>query len=63
MMFLQELNQCGLISQYKSRRLLLLNDLLVCVSVGNKQDNSNSPQRLNLKWSCPINEVQVDIQL
>ncbi|XP_054286494.1 rho guanine nucleotide exchange factor 10-like isoform X2 [Macrosteles quadrilineatus] len=54
-----ELNQCGLISQYKSRRLLLLNDLLVCVSVGNKQDNSNSPQRLNLKWSCPINEVQV----
>ncbi|XP_046678274.1 rho guanine nucleotide exchange factor 10 isoform X1 [Homalodisca vitripennis] len=55
-----EVNQCGLISQYKSRRLLLLNDLLVCVSVSSKQENVNSgPQRLNLKWSCPISDVQV----
>lgn len=55
-----EVNQCGLISKCKSRRLLLLNDLLVCVSVNSKEESINScPQRLSLKWSCPITDVQI----
>lgn len=44
----------------KPRRLLLLNDLLVCVSVNNKDDsNSTSQKRLTFKWSFPIAEIQV----
>lgn len=44
----------------KPRRLLLLNDLLVCVSVNNKDDSNNTTQkRLTFKWSFPIAEIQV----
>lgn len=61
MWFLQEINQNGLIIKHKSRRLLLLNDLLVCVAVSHKDDLGNSPssQRLAMKWNCPISEIQV----
>ncbi|XP_065214377.1 rho guanine nucleotide exchange factor 10-like isoform X3 [Planococcus citri] len=57
-----EINQNGLISKHKSRRLLLLNDLLVCVSVSRKDDSSSSSansQRLTMKWNCPITDIQV----
>ncbi|XP_039297113.1 rho guanine nucleotide exchange factor 10-like [Nilaparvata lugens] len=59
-----EVNQCGLISKCKNRRLLLLNDLLVCVTVNHKDGGGgssehNNPSRLQLKWSCPIAEVHV----
>ncbi|XP_072154270.1 rho guanine nucleotide exchange factor 10 isoform X3 [Bemisia tabaci] len=60
-----DVNQCGLVSKCKPRRLLLLNDFLVCVSVtpSGKEDVNSPPslsnQRLSLKWSCPITEVQV----
>ncbi|XP_075237869.1 rho guanine nucleotide exchange factor 10-like [Lycorma delicatula] len=57
-----EVNQYGLISKCKNRRWLLLNDLLVCVSVTQKDDSTSvnpSPQRLSLKWSCPITDIQV----
>ncbi|KAL1463050.1 hypothetical protein WDU94_014841 [Cyamophila willieti] len=47
-----DMNQAGHVAKYKTRRLLLLNDLLVCVSV-------NEASRLTLKWSCPISDVQV----
>lgn len=47
-----EFNAQGLISKTKSRRLLLLNDLLVCVAV-------SPSQRLSLKWSCPVADIEV----
>ncbi|KAK3912010.1 Rho guanine nucleotide exchange factor 10 [Frankliniella fusca] len=47
-----EFNAQGLISKTKSRRLLLLNDLLVCVAV-------SPSQRLSLKWSCPVSDIEV----
>ncbi|XP_066901721.1 rho guanine nucleotide exchange factor 10 [Halyomorpha halys] len=54
-----EVNQCGLISKCKNRRLLLLNDQLVCVALSAKEENVNSQPRLTYKWSCPITELQV----
>lgn len=47
-----EFNAQGLISKTKSRRLLLLNDLLVCVAV-------SPSQRLSLKWTCPVADIEV----
>jgi len=49
---LQEFNGQGLISKSKPRRLLLLNDLLVCVAV-------SPSQRLSLKWNCPVTDIEV----
>ncbi|XP_059475439.1 rho guanine nucleotide exchange factor 10-like protein [Neocloeon triangulifer] len=55
-----EFNQAGLITKSKSRRLLLLNDLLVCVSVAPKSaDDFNSTERLSLKWTYPVTDVEV----
>ena len=61
LLFLQEFNQSGMISKTKERRLLLLNDLLVCVSVASKSgdDYRNSSERLTLKWAVPITDVEV----
>lgn len=51
-----------MISKTKERRLLLLNDLLVCVSVSSKSgdDYRNSSERLTLKWAFPITDVEVE---
>ncbi|CAB3378777.1 Hypothetical predicted protein [Cloeon dipterum] len=55
-----EFNQSGLITKSKSRRLLLLNDLLVCVSVAPKAaDDFSSTERLSLKWTYPVTDVDV----
>ncbi|XP_014242201.1 rho guanine nucleotide exchange factor 10-like [Cimex lectularius] len=54
-----EVNSCGMISKLKNRRLLLLNDQLVCVALSSKEENVNSQLRLTFKWSCSINDVQV----
>ncbi|XP_025202453.1 rho guanine nucleotide exchange factor 10-like isoform X2 [Melanaphis sacchari] len=55
-----EINHGEVIGKCKPRRLLLLNDLLVCVSVNNKDDSNNTSQkRLTFKWSFPIAEIQV----
>ncbi|XP_073969841.1 rho guanine nucleotide exchange factor 10-like isoform X3 [Rhodnius prolixus] len=54
-----EVNSCGLISKCKNRRLLLLNDQLICVALNSKEENVNSQPRLTYKWSCPITDVQV----
>lgn len=50
-----------MISKTKERRLLLLNDLLVCVTVASKSgdDYRNSSERLTLKWAFPITDVEV----
>jgi Rho guanine nucleotide exchange factor 10 len=55
-----EFNQAGLMTKSKSRRLLLLNDLLVCVSVAPKAaDDFSSTERLSLKWTYPVTDVEV----
>ncbi|XP_046653295.1 rho guanine nucleotide exchange factor 10-like protein isoform X3 [Daphnia pulicaria] len=61
-MNLVEFNQSGMISKTKERRLLLLNDLLVCVTVASKSgdDYRNSSERLTLKWAFPITDVEVE---
>lgn len=60
MFILQEFNQCGLITKTKSRRLLLLNDLVVCVSVAPKaSDDFGAGERLSLKWTYPVTDVEI----
>lgn len=52
----QEFNQSGGLTKCKPRRLLLLNDLVVCVSVGAGSDDA---ERLGLKWAHPVQDVEV----
>ncbi|XP_018326823.1 rho guanine nucleotide exchange factor 10-like protein isoform X2 [Agrilus planipennis] len=55
-----EFNQCGMITKTKSRRLLLLNDLIVCVAVTPKSlDNFGAGERLNLKWTHPVSDIEI----
>jgi len=57
---LQEFNQAGMITKSKSRRLLLLNDLIVCVAVAPKAaDDFGNSERLSLKWSHPVTDIEV----
>ncbi|XP_050351216.1 rho guanine nucleotide exchange factor 10 isoform X1 [Nymphalis io] len=51
-----EFNQSGTLTKCKPRRLLLLNDLVVCVSVGTGGDDT---ERLGLKWAHPVQDVEV----
>jgi Rho guanine nucleotide exchange factor 10 len=57
---LQEFNQAGMITKSKSRRLLLLNYLDMCVAVTPKSSNDfvNS-ERLSLKWTYRISDIEV----
>ena len=56
----QEFNQAGMITKSKSRRLLLLNDLIVCVAVAPKAaDDFGNSERLSLKWSHPVTDIEV----
>jgi Rho guanine nucleotide exchange factor 10 len=55
-----EYNQSGMITKAKKRRLLLLNDLVVCVSVAPKpSDDFGASERLNLKWTYPVSDVEI----
>ncbi|XP_023013689.1 uncharacterized protein isoform X3 [Leptinotarsa decemlineata] len=55
-----EYSQNGLITKAKSRRLLLLNDLVVCVSVASKSsDDFGTGERLSLKWTHPVSEIEI----
>ncbi|XP_049780303.1 rho guanine nucleotide exchange factor 10 isoform X3 [Schistocerca cancellata] len=55
-----EFNQAGMITKSKSRRLLLLNDMVVCVSVTPKTtDDFSGSERLSLKWSYPVTDIEV----
>ncbi|XP_047510952.1 rho guanine nucleotide exchange factor 10-like protein isoform X4 [Pieris napi] len=51
-----EFNQSGTLTKCKPRRLLLLNDLVVCVSVG---AGGEETERLGLKWAHPVQDVEV----
>jgi len=62
-----EFNSAGLVSRSKSRRLLLLNDQVVCVSVSGRQSeveqekavSSKPRERLSLKWACGLSDVEL----
>ena len=62
-----EFNTSGLITRSKQRRLLLLNDLLLCVTVNgrssevdfNPVSSANSNERLSLKWAVPVGDVEI----
>ncbi|XP_053609113.1 rho guanine nucleotide exchange factor 10-like protein isoform X2 [Plodia interpunctella] len=53
-----EFNQMGSVTKCKPRRLLLLNDLVVCVSVSGGSGNGED-ERLGLKWAHPVQDVDV----
>lgn len=49
-----------MITKAKSRRLLLLNDLVVCVSVAPRaSDDFGASERLSLKWTYPVSEIEI----
>ena len=62
-----EFNTNGLFSRSKPRRLILLNDLLVCVAVNGRSSevdptnslSSSANERLTLKWAVPVSDVEV----
>ncbi|CAH0554522.1 unnamed protein product [Brassicogethes aeneus] len=54
-----EYSQNGMITKTKSRRLLLLNDLVVCVSVASKSDDFGANERLSLKWTYPVSDIEI----
>ncbi|KAF7989094.1 hypothetical protein HCN44_007404 [Aphidius gifuensis] len=55
-----EFNQNGMITKSKRRRLLLLNDLVVCVSVTPRSiDDFSSSERLTLKWTYPVSDIEI----
>jgi len=59
-----EFNSAGQVSRTKTRRLLLLNDRVVCVTVtgrNTEQDSlhSSPAERLSFKWSAHVSEVEV----
>ncbi|KAJ8984924.1 hypothetical protein NQ317_012170 [Molorchus minor] len=55
-----EYSQNGTVTKAKSRRLLLLNDLVVCVSVASKaSDDFGTGERLSLKWTHPVSDIEI----
>ncbi|KAH0561486.1 hypothetical protein KQX54_017066 [Cotesia glomerata] len=55
-----EFNQNGMITKSKRRRLLLLNDLVVCVSVAPRSiEDFSSSERLTLKWTYPVSDIEI----
>ncbi|XP_064461059.1 rho guanine nucleotide exchange factor 10-like isoform X2 [Ornithodoros turicata] len=58
-----EVDQSGLVVKSKSRRIFLLNDLLVCVTATPRSSSEGSSgqnrERLTLKWAVPLQEVDV----
>ncbi|KAK0174347.1 hypothetical protein PV327_010130 [Microctonus hyperodae] len=55
-----EFNQSGMLTKSKRRRLLLLNDLVVCVSVTPRFiEDFSSSERLTLKWTHPVSDIEI----
>merc|ERR1719445_661046 len=61
-----EFNNFGQVSRSKSRRLLLLNDQVVCVAVSGRPSEveigpslGGAGERLTLKWSAGVEEVEL----
>lgn len=52
-----------MITKSKRRRLLLLNDLVVCVSVTPRStEDFSGNERLTLKWTYPVSDIEVSIR-
>lgn len=58
---LLEFNTSGFVVKSKQRRLLLLNDRIICVSVAPKQSATDfgSTEKLSFKWMYPVNDVEI----
>lgn len=55
-----EFNQSGNLLKAKSRRLLLLNDKVICVSVAPKQSQDfGATEKFSFKWTYPVNDVEI----
>lgn len=55
-----EFNQQGFIVKSKQRRLLLLNDKVICVSVAPKQSyDFGATEKLSFKWMYPVTDVEI----
>uniref|UniRef100_A0A1A9UUU8 DH domain-containing protein n=1 Tax=Glossina austeni TaxID=7395 RepID=A0A1A9UUU8_GLOAU len=55
-----EFNQAGFIVKSKQRRLLLLNDKVICVSVAPKQSHDfGATEKLTFKWMYPVTDVEI----
>ncbi|XP_055914281.1 rho guanine nucleotide exchange factor 10 isoform X2 [Eupeodes corollae] len=55
-----EFNQAGFIVKTKQRRLLLLNDKVICVSVAPKQSHDfGATEKLSFKWMYPVTDVEI----
>ncbi|XP_077509978.1 uncharacterized protein LOC144120988 isoform X2 [Amblyomma americanum] len=57
-----EVDQSGLVVKSKARRIFLLNDLLVCVTVTSRPSEGGGQggrERLSLKWAVPLQDVDV----
>lgn len=55
-----EFNQSGFIVKSKLRRLLLLNDKVICVSVAPKQSHDfGATEKLTFKWMFPVTDVEI----
>jgi Rho guanine nucleotide exchange factor 10 len=55
-----EFNQSGNLLKAKSRRLLLLNDKVICVSVAPKQSQDfGATEKFSLKWTFPVHDVDI----
>lgn len=57
---LLEFNTCGFVVKQKQRRLLLLNDRVICVSVAPKQSaDFGATEKLSFKWMYPVTDVDI----
>lgn len=55
-----EFNQAGFIVKSKQRRLLLLNDKVICVSVAPKQSHDfGATEKLSFKWMHQVSDVDI----
>lgn len=55
-----EFNAAGFIVKSKQRRLLLLNDRVICVSVAPKQSaDFGATEKLSFKWMYPVTDVEI----
>lgn len=55
-----EFNPAGMVVKTKRRRLMLLNDKVICVSVAPKQSNEfGATDKLSFKWMYPVTDVEV----
>lgn len=55
-----EFNHSGYIAKSKQRRLLLLNDKVICVSAQPKMSHDfGASEKLSFKWMYPVNDIEI----